>query len=500
MGTRMLSVGEKEGCADTYIFCSRRPFRMQSLLRLRVTERKLLLYLMDLLIINAALIVALVLRSNFTLRLATILETAKWFITLSIIWLLTATFYDCYDLARAASTSHSLRNCSLAVLSASLVYTLTPFVTPALQSRSLLFIFGMVALLGICLWRGLYAQLFVQPRFEQRALVIGAGERGQALVEMLKATSNDANPFRGTGYRIVGFVDDRVTKSGTEIEQIPVMRGVRNLASMVQSLDVDELILASGERDVLNREGFDSLLRCRELGLRIVTLPALYERLLARIPVDYVGSEDLPTVIPMREGAGDRLYRFAKRGIDIISALVGLLVVGLLTPVIALANLITSPGPLFYRQERVGQGGVIFNIIKFRTMVPNAEEITGAVWANERDDRITWMGRILRPTRLDELPQFINILKGEMSLIGPRPERPEIIEDLTQLLLFYRARHAVRPGITGWAQVEYRYGNCVEDAKTKLEYDLYYVKHTGPLLDLRIILQTIPIMLRGAGI
>jgi exopolysaccharide biosynthesis polyprenyl glycosylphosphotransferase len=358
----------------------------------------------------------------------------------------------------------------------------------------------MVALLGICLWRGLYAQLFVQPRFEQRALVIGAGERGQALVEMLKATSNDANPFRGTGYRIVGFVDDRVTKSGTEIEQIPVMRGVRNLASMVQSLDVDELILASGERDVLNREGFDSLLRCRELGLRIVTLPALYERLLARIPVDYVGSEDLPTVIPMREGAGDRLYRFAKRGIDIISALVGLLVVGLLTPVIALANLITSPGPLFYRQERVGQGGVIFNIIKFRTMVPNAEEITGAVWANERDDRITWMGRILRPTRLDELPQFINILKGEMSLIGPRPERPEIIEDLTQLLPFYRARHAVRPGITGWAQVEYRYGNCVEDAKTKLEYDLYYVKHTGPLLDLRIILQTIPIMLRGAGI
>jgi len=202
----------------------------------------------------------------------------------------------------------------------------------------------------------------------------------------------------------------------------------------------------------------------------------------------------------MDESAGDRLYRIAKRGIDIIAAVVGLLVMGLISPIIAVANRVTSPGPLFYRQERVGQGGRIFNILKFRTMVPDAEKITGAVWADERDPRITWMGRILRPTRLDELPQFINVLLGEMSLIGPRPERPEIIENLTQLLPFYRARHAVRPGITGWAQVEYRYGNCVEDSKTKLEYDLYYVKHAGPLLDLRILLQTIPIMLQGAGI
>ena len=269
---------------------------------------------------------------------------------------------------------------------------------------------------------------------------------------------------------------------------------------MAQSLEVDEIILAFSENGVLKQPGFDSLLRCRELGLRIVTLAALYERLFARIPVDYVGSENLPTVIPMDESAGDRLYRIAKRGIDIIAAVVGLLVVGLISPIIAVANRVTSPGPLFYRQERVGQGGRIFNILKFRTMVPDAEKITGAVWADERDPRITWMGRILRPTRLDELPQFINVLLGEMSLIGPRPERPEIIENLTQLLPFYRARHAVRPGITGWAQVEYRYGNCVEDSKTKLEYDLYYVKHAGPLLDLRILLQTIPIMLQGAGI
>ena len=218
MGTRMISVGDKESRSDTYVFCSRRPSRVKPLLRLRITERKLLLYLMDLLIINAALIVALALRSDYTPRLAIIIETAKWFVALSAIWLITATFYDCYDLARAASTSHSLRNCSLAVLSTGLVYTLTPFVTPALQSRSFLFLFGMVALLGICTWRAVYAQFFIQPQFEQRALVIGAGERGQALVEMLTATSHDANPFRGTGYRIVGFVDDRVKESGLEIE------------------------------------------------------------------------------------------------------------------------------------------------------------------------------------------------------------------------------------------------------------------------------------------
>lgn len=495
----MVSMEEKRTFSSKYIFRSRRTYHASQPFRLRVTERKFLLHTVDLLIINGALMIALALRSDFTIAIAALIDTGKWFITLSVIWFLSATFFDCYDLARAASTSHSLRSSSMAVLSAGLIYTLTPFVTPPLQSRSLIFLFVMLTLLGIDAWRGIYAQFFVQPRFEQRALVIGAGERGRALVEMLKKTTNDANPFRGTGYHLVGFVDDRA-EPGMMIADIPVLSGSHKLVCMIQALGVDEIILASEEKDVMSDNGFNNLLKCRELGLRVTTLPALYERLMARIPVDYVGPQDLRVVIPMEETAGERLYRLGKRVIDILAALVGILVVGILCPFIALANALTSPGALFYLQRRVGQGGRIFKILKFRTMIPNAEKNTGVVWAQEHDERITWVGRFLRAARLDELPQFINVLLGEMSLIGPRPERPEIIEDLAQLLPFYRARHALRPGITGWAQVEYRYGNNVEDAKVKLEYDLYYVKHVSPWLDLRILIQTIPIMLQGAGV
>jgi lipopolysaccharide/colanic/teichoic acid biosynthesis glycosyltransferase len=166
---------------------------------------------------------------------------------------------------------------------------------------------------------------------------------------------------------------------------------------------------------------------------------------------------------------------------------------------IAIVNQLTSPGPLFYTQRRVGQGGRIFKMYKFRSMRPDAEQGTGAVWARKGDDRITPVGKFTRKFRVDELPQAINVLKGDMSVVGPRPERPEFVDALSLLVPYYRARHAVKPGITGWAQIKYGYGGTHQETRIKLEHDLYYVKHASVLLDTYILLQTLPVMILGKG-
>jgi lipopolysaccharide/colanic/teichoic acid biosynthesis glycosyltransferase len=189
----------------------------------------------------------------------------------------------------------------------------------------------------------------------------------------------------------------------------------------------------------------------------------------------------------------------AKRLMDLLAALTGLAVTGLVVPFVALANAFWAPGPLFYRQERVGLGGKPFSLLKFRSMQPDAEAATGAVWCGDRDGRITAVGHWLRKTRLDELPQALNILRGEMSLVGPRPERPEFVGELARQMPIYRVRHVAKPGITGWAQIRYRYGNSVEDARLKLEYDLYYIMHRSLYLDLLIAFQTIPVVLGLKG-
>jgi len=468
-------------------------------LRMRVSERKLLLILVDLLVVNTALVLALALRTDFTVSPRTLLLNAKWFLTLSVVWLLWALFFDLYDLARAAAVVYSVRSGVMAALATFGTYTLIPWLTPSLQSRLVLFLFAGFSAVGIGGWRAAYAVLFVQPWFKQRALVVGAGWAGRTLVSALQQAPEDVpNPFLGTGYQVVGFVDDDPDYHGAAFEDVPVLGDSGALVDLAQRLQVDEVILAITHRHAISQELFDALLRCRELGFRLATMSKLYERLLGRVPVEHIG-RDLPMVVPMEELWGERLYGVFKRLSDILMAIFGLAAMGAVTPFIVLANAITSPGPLLYRQERVGRGGEPFVMLKFRTMVPGAEEGAGAVWASRGDRRVTPMGRLLRPTRLDELPQCWNVLRGHMSVIGPRPERPEFIDELARELPFYRARHAIRPGITGWAQVQFDYGDCVEDAKIKLEYDLYYVKHANPFLDLRILLKTLPVMIERRG-
>jgi exopolysaccharide biosynthesis polyprenyl glycosylphosphotransferase len=453
---------------------------------------------MDLLLINAALVASVVIGWDQPVTPEVAISPYKWYLTLIVVWVLVALFFDLYNLARAASTMTIIRSASAAAVATALLYSLIPSLTPTLQSRTQIFVFIGLAWLGIVGWRVAYSQFFVQPYFRQRALVVGAGWAGRTLASAMRVAPHDANPYRGTGYELVGFIDDNPALGGQTIENIPVLGGAESLVPMAQALEINEVILAITHRHAIDQALFDDLLRCRELGIHLTPMTDLYERLLGRVPVQHVG-RDLSMALPSADSAYHRLYSVVKRLIDILSALVGLALLAIAAPLVLLANRVGSPGPLYYRQTRVGRGGRPFQVIKFRSMVPDAEAESGAVWASAGDDRITPVGRFLRRTRIDELPQFINVLRGEMSLIGPRPERPEFVEQLAEGIPFYRARHAVRPGLTGWAQVQYRYGSSVDDARIKLEYDLYYVKHISVLLDLRIALQTVPVMLQFKG-
>lgn len=471
-------------------------------LRLRLSERKLLLVVMDLMLVNAALLLTTGLQFSLYHDLAAWQGAIKWFLSLSILWLACAVFFDLYNLALASHTDQTLRTTVWAVLMTLLIYTFTPWVTPPLISRGAVFGFAAVLMVLMLLWRLLYARVFAQPWFKQRALIVGTGPVGQELVYALQNPQGVPSPYHAAGYQLVGMVDARpdLTPQDTisEIDGVPVLGGQLDLLQLVQRLDVDEVIDAITHRNMVGDAIFDAMLNCHELGLRVTSMSTFYERVLGRVPVRQIG-HDLGDVIQMEDAWSYRLYGLIKRGLDLVGCLPLLLVLAAIFPLVAVANAFFAPGPLFYEQTRLGRGGKPFAIYKFRSMRPDAEKDGYAVWAQSADCRITPVGRWLRRTRIDELPQVLNVLRGEMSMIGPRPERPEFVDRLCTTIPYYRARHAVRPGLTGWAQVRFRYASSVDDARVKLEYDLYYVKHASPLLDLQILVRTAAIMVQMKG-
>jgi sugar transferase (PEP-CTERM system associated) len=239
----------------------------------------------------------------------------------------------------------------------------------------------------------------------------------------------------------------------------------------------------------------DELLKCRLKGIHVDDGVSFSESLLGKLSVEKLP----PSSIIFSNGfRGVVVYRRIKRAIDLLASLAGLIVFLPLCLLIALAIKLDSRGPVLYRQERVGQDGCLFSLIKFRSMMVDAEK-DGPVWAVVNDQRVTRVGRWLRRLRLDEITQLINVIKGEMSIVGPRPERPYFVRELERVIPFYAHRHAVKPGITGWAQILYPYGATQEDAQEKLKYDLYYIKHLSPIMDLRIISETVKIVVLGRG-
>ena len=270
--------------------------------------------------------------------------------------------------------------------------------------------------------------------------------------------------------------------------------GVKAIDEIIKGEGINTVVIAPEAYQVAKI--VDMFYRSLENRVTFRNLSAFYEQLTNRVPLGAINQ--IWFLENLSEGS-KKTYEEMKRFFDIVFSIVMSILVLSFVPLIALAIKISSSGPVFYRQKRVGQNGKNFEIIKFRTMEANAEEKTGAVWAQENDPRITLLGRLLRKTRIDELPQLWNIFKGEMSFVGPRAERPEFHDQLKNSVPFYEERYIIKPGLSGWAQINYRYSSSVADAAEKLQYDLYYIKNRSLVLDLGIILKTINITLRQAG-
>ena len=343
---------------------------------------------------------------------------------------------------------------------------------------------AVLAFVGfVFLRKGVFARA---DRLANRVLVIGAGEEAADLEQALDG-------FRHGKPEIVGFYP--VPGRESLVSPMRLLARAEPLATTARRLRATEIIVAVRDQ----RGGavpMDQLLECRLAGVPVRTLESVYERLRGRVPVEMLKGSWLV----YSDGFRQHWWRtFEKRVVDIVVSLVLLALALPVMLVAAIAIVVESGSPVLYRQERVGRGGRTFVIWKFRSMCQDAEADGAARWAQPGDPRVTRVGRFLRKMRIDELPQLFNVLSGDLSLVGPRPERPQFVAHLAQGIPFYNVRHSVKPGVTGWAQVRYAYGASCEDAKKKLEYDLYYVKNHTLLLDLLILFETVRVVLRGEG-
>jgi exopolysaccharide biosynthesis polyprenyl glycosylphosphotransferase len=458
---------------------------------LRLSERRVLLLAGDVLCASLGLLLALwlwTLTSGARFSLDYLASKAIWYALLVPGWLLLNS--SLYDLRRAAFWSTTLAGLLSAAGVGLVLYGLIYFLAPLGLLPRLVVLYFVVATVALgWAWRLVYIRVFVSTHFQRRALVIGAGWAGRAIIHAL-------SEFQGWHYSVVGLIDDDPQKRGQTVEGVPVLGGHEQLLATAHAAQASELILAV--TGPVRGELFQALLDCQTHGYPVVRVLSLYEQITGRVPIEHLEADWLVTSFMDRVRL-DSFFVVAQRLLDLAGGLLGLALLLLVLPPVALAIRLESRGPIFYRQMRAGRGGRPFRVLKFRTMIDQAEADGHARWATAGDERVTRVGRFLRRARLDELPQVWNVLRGDMSLVGPRPERPELITLLEQQIPFYRARLLVKPGLTGWAQINYGYGRSVDDAQVKLEYDLYYIEHQSLWLELIILFRTITVVLGMKG-
>lgn len=377
-----------------------------------------------------------------------------------------------------------IQSLATAAILLSVVYYLFPSV---IIGRGVFLITLALLPLAVIGWRLSYDRLSRMGPLRDRLLIIGSGPLAR------KIGSEILRNHRAS-YDVVGFIDEDTNRVGESVVNPKIIGDYAALSGIVSGGNINRVIVALPDRR--GKLPVDSLLQCKFQGTQIHDGVNFYERLVGKIVV-----EDLkPSWFIFSSGFNQfRLTRITKRLLDIAVASLALLVSLPLFLIIAPLIRLNSPGPVFFRQERVGEEGRVFTLMKFRSMREDAEAETGPVWARHQDDRTTAVGRFLRTSRMDELPQLINVLKGHMSFVGPRPERPFFVGQLQKEIPYYLVRHAVKPGITGWAQIKYNYGASKEDALEKLQYDLFYIKHLSLWLDLTIIFETIKVVLLSRG-
>lgn len=343
-----------------------------------------------------------------------------------------------------------------------------------------------MALVALPAWRMLFDVLVLRVLQRQRLLFIGHNRLVRAVARAIAERPHFA--MEGIGYLAPAPLEREIAGLGRWLGP------PSQVLAVYERLRPQRIVVGLDERR--GQMPVEQLLQLRLQGVPVEDASSLYEHVMWRVPVDSLR----PSQLIFSETLGPNPRKLAlQRACSFLLALAGVILTLPLMALIALAVRLTSPGPAIYRQKRVGRGGRVFELLKFRSMYQDAEARSGAVWASENDPRVTPVGRVLRKLRLDELPQFFNVLRGEMSIVGPRPERPEFVEVLGQQIPYYHQRHTIPPGITGWAQINHKYGDTLQDTVTKLEYDLYYLKHLGLSLDLYILFNTVKVMLLSRG-
>jgi exopolysaccharide biosynthesis polyprenyl glycosylphosphotransferase len=461
--------------------------------RLTASERRFIILLGDLLVSVIALFVALYFWAQQDQWLHFSWQFLQerppdWYYFLPLVWILLLA--ELYDVRKAGRIKDVIQGILFALFVSGGLYLLLFFISsPNTLPRRGVAGFLIAAALLTFLWRIIYIKVFTAPVFLRRVLIVGAGRAGSNLSAVIKG-------IWPPPYFLVGFIDDDPKKIGTALNELPILGGSAQLLEIIKKDSITDLIFSiSGE---MKSEMSKAILAAEESGVVVTTMPVVYEELLGRVPINLLQDDwILRTFLDESHSSGS--YEILKRIMDIFFGLTGLIVTIILFPFISFLIVLDSGFPILFIQKRLGKSGKPFNLYKFRTMAQDAEKDGIARLAVENDERVTRIGRFLRKSRMDEFPQFFNLIRGDVSMVGPRAERPELVEKMQKKIPFYRARLFVKPGVTGWAQVNYHYASNLEETAVKLEYDLYYIKHRNLLLDVTIIIRTVATVLRYLG-
>ena len=394
-------------------------------------------------------------------------------------------YFDLYDLSISSNFSDTATRIAQAFGVGCIILAIIYYIVPLIIISSEIFWIGYIAIcLSIAIWRFFYSIVLDKRLFTHPILLLGSGNIAENI-------SHEIESKRDSGYKIAAIVANEKPRSNRN--NIPYYNKIEYLPELIKQHEVEKIVVALEDRR--GKTPIKELMACKLTGMPIVKGDNFYEELTGKILVEKIN----PAAIIYSEGfRNSRLLTLLKRIVDLVAASFGLIISFPCICLCIIAIKIDSPGPVFYLQERVGQKGKTYKLIKFRSMTVQAEE-NGPVWAGKDDSRVTRVGRFIRKVRIDEIPQMLNVLKGEMSFVGPRPERPIFVTQLEKIIPYYSLRHNIKPGITGWAQICYPYGASTEDALKKLEYDLYYIKNLSLRMDLWIIFQTIKTVLFQKG-
>lgn len=453
-----------------------------------ISERKVLLRVFDIVV---TLITLEFIAYNFDFDYFLITkDRITWSIILAVYLSIFGTIFELYDLKQSSKLDTTFRNIVITVSVTVLFYLLTPIVTPTLpEQRIQIGYFYLAIIVAIFIWRAAYITFITSPRFYKRVIVLGEVSNIENLIKAF--STSDPN------YKIVGYINSNISSNETIKFKGLKEFSAGNLQKTIRDEHISEIVVAINDSETITPYIYNELTHLLERGFTIREYTQVFEEITKRVPVQFVG-KDFYKYFPFSRSNQNKLYMFYHRLMDLVCSILGIAVGVILLPLVLIGNLTGNRGKLFYVQTRIGKNGKPFKIVKFRTMIANAEK-DGMKWAEKNDRRVTTFGKFLRRSRLDEIPQFINVLKGEMSIIGPRPERPFFVKELSKVIPFYETRHTVKPGLSGWAQVNSRYGSSIEDSLIKLQYDLYYIKHRSFFLDINIIVKTLNTMIYYRG-